>query len=436
MQLRRFNDIIAIKTPQEIVGFHARNLELAEVSIEAWNEMTPYEFMSSSIPVTDAPQNPNEALLEIQEWNKSENDQVTTSSVPNYVNHITINVTQVCNLHCTYCAAAGDGTYGDPVKKISIEKTLPQLKYLISKVPSGGNFKINFLGGEPLLYPEAIESIADYAKKETQDKNISLTFSIVTNGTLLSNKNIALLSKLKAHVTISFDGTPTQHDQVRKTISGKGSSPQILEGLQNLISEKVGSIGLSAVVGSEDTNLMNAYEFFSNLKIDWFEFNFEYSEKNMEIQKKYLDQLSQILLKAFEKGGEKELRRFRFINHYFDQLDQQKRIENHCGAGKSYLMIDARNKIYSCHWDVNSPNEEVGSHTEIDFKKIDQYKKNLIEKHNCQTCWARFMCGGGCMYINKSNMGDKSTKDPLFCERIRYIIAMALFYYYKSKAVA
>ena len=37
MELRRYKDILAIKSPQgDMVGFHARNMEVAELSSELW----------------------------------------------------------------------------------------------------------------------------------------------------------------------------------------------------------------------------------------------------------------------------------------------------------------------------------------------------------------------------------------------------------------
>ena len=122
------------------------------------------------------------------------------------------------------------------------------------------------------------------------------------------------------------------------------------------------------------------------------------------------------------------------FDHYFKMLDSQQRIENHCGAGKSYLMVDAKNRLYSCVWDANNKKDLVGQNEQLDSEALAKYSKPLIELNNCQTCWARFLCGGGCMHINKSHSGNKNQKNILFCERTRSLILTALLYYKRARA--
>ena len=180
-KLKRYQDIIAFEEidPNGLsryVGFHASNLEVAEVSKEAFDEMSEITVSDGEIPAIKKTLDV-EAHDQLSDWNNEVNADARSGEISFEIRSITLNVTQVCNLKCTYCAAGGDGTYGDPVTRISIEKTLPQLKFLIAGIKPNRKFHISFVGGEPLLYPEGIQAIYDYVVEETKAKNITPTIT-------------------------------------------------------------------------------------------------------------------------------------------------------------------------------------------------------------------------------------------------------------------
>lgn len=439
--LRRHQDIIAFEetNPQDLkpryIGFHASNLELAEISKEAFDEMTPINTQTGEIPPFKKTLDV-EAFDQLQTWNNEVNNDARSGKIGFEIRSLTINVTQVCNLHCTYCAAGGDGTYGDPVTRISVEKTLPQLKFIIDSMKPGRKFHITFVGGEPLLYPEGIKAIYDYVNEYAQAKNIFPIFSVVTNATVITEKVLDIFKNIKVHITVSLDGDKETNDVLRPTKTGASSTALTLDGIKKLhiIKDSLQSMGISAVFNEMNQNILDSYNFFNTLRPDWVEFTFAYSQDNPAIQAKYIEQMNAIADVAWAQGGEAELRKIKTFEHYFGLLDSQQKVENHCGAGKSYLMMDAKNKLYTCPWVVGDPEEVVGEGNILDFDKLEKYQKPLIVLNNCQTCWARYLCGGGCMYIHKAHTGDKHTKDILFCDRTRSLILTALLYYKKARA--
>ncbi len=440
MKLKRYQDIIAFEELQSnsqprYIAFHANNLEIAEISAEAFQEMSAIDVRTGEIPQDTLPKDA-EAFEQLQTWNSEVNHEARQGKINFGIRSLTINVTQVCNLKCTYCAAGGDGTYGDPVTRISIEKTLPQLKYFIEALPAGRKFTISFVGGEPLLYPEGIKAIYDYVTEIAAHKNIQPVFSVTTNATVITDKVLDIFKKINIHVTVSLDGDKNVNDVLRPTRSGTGSTEMTLDGLKKLHSIKnhLGSLGISGVFNEAHQNIIDSYRFFLTLDPDWVEFNFAYSQNNQDLQAKYIDQMSQIAGLAWQKGEETALRKIKTFDHYFTLLDNQQKIENHCGAGKSFLMMDAKNQLYTCPWVVGDPDEVVGQGLTLNMEKLEKYQKPLITLNNCQTCWARYLCGGGCMYIHKAHTGSKHTKDNLFCERTRSLILTALLYYIKARA--
>jgi uncharacterized protein len=412
------------------LGFHAQRLEVAELSEEAWVGLGEGTVSS-------------DGLEAVKSW--SHETKLLSKSTPatkkSYVKSLSINVTQVCNLHCVYCAAGGDGTYGAPTKKIAVEKTLPQIQWLIERVPTDGSFSINFLGGEPLLYPEALSAIGEYAKSLASERNIRVSFNVVTNGTLFTEKSIAELKKINCAITLSLDGPAEINDLVRPGLSGKGVTLKILEGLQFLLRDRknLGSIGVQAVFGQHNTEVIKAYVFFRELGLDWYEFNYDQTNSDSISSSKFEKELKQVAEIAVAHGTtskETELRKIKFFDQIFSYLDGQKGTQNFCGSGSSYLVIDAQNRAFTCPWEVNDLKMAVGLGSDLNLEKIQHLKTSQIEANNCGSCWARYLCGGGCMYAHKKVTGNKHKPDPNYCERTRNLISTAIMHYESFRGLA
>jgi uncharacterized protein len=306
----------------------------------------------------------------------------------------------------------------------------------LGKLNAGDEFRLTFLGGEPLLYPEALLLLSDYTREIAAQKNIRVQFVVVTNGTQFSERNIAILTKMKADITISIDGAAEINDELRPNKGGKGVTKEVVQGLRRLLDFKMqlGRIGLSGVFGSQNTDLKSAYMFYNEFAVDWFDFTYDHLEKREEVNQQFLNSLLEVAALAFAKGGEKELRRIKIFDHYFQAFESQHKNKNYCGAGKSFLMIDARNQIYTCPWVVGDPKEVVGQGTSLFQDRLASYTQDLIEQNNCHNCWARFVCGGGCMFLHKNKTGDKHQVDSNFCTRTRTLIAASLLYYESSRS--
>ncbi|UOF00906.1 radical SAM/SPASM domain-containing protein [Bdellovibrio reynosensis] len=440
MQLRRHKDIIAIKNGANApVAFHARNLEVASVSEEVWASMAPTTFdngfvmnMLSSEKGVNA-----EAYSSLEGWDLENSSSVATRNFGSSVTSITLNVTQLCNLHCTYCAAGGDGTYGDPVTKITVEKTLPQIEFFLNKLGGNSSFTITFLGGEPLLYPDALKAIADHAKTVGAAKGIKTNFNVITNGTLINDKCLEILTSIQANITVSIDGPPENQDKARPQKNGEGSSKAALAGLEKLLSRQsdLGKILIHAVFSKKNLEVEKAYRFFSEFPVNAFEFTFDITEADPSANSIFMNEMARVAELAYSRGGEAELRKISLFDGYFNALDEQQRTENHCGSGKSLLSIDSNNKIFACPLDVGQKNNQVGLAQDIDSDKLAELQSPLIEKNNCQTCWARYLCGGGCMFVHKTLTGNKHRKHISFCERTRYLISLTVLYYEHSRGL-
>ena len=110
-------------------------------------------------------------------------------SVVNY------HITNHCNYRCAYCFGKFDGQENpsfDKAKRI-VDNIASYFK--ANQIPTG---RINFAGGEPMLYPH-LDDLINYAHL------LGISVSIVTNGSLLTPERIRSWKGLVSCIGISID---------------------------------------------------------------------------------------------------------------------------------------------------------------------------------------------------------------------------------------
>ena len=121
---------------------------------------------------------------------------------------LSVELTNICNLHCSYCVRGEDALYHTPAQFFSpelFESIVSQARQAI------GITHVNFTGGEPTLHPR-FDKILEIA--ESND----LKVSFVTNGWNFEKIWPKLLAHRSAitHVAFSLDGpTREKHDEWR-----------------------------------------------------------------------------------------------------------------------------------------------------------------------------------------------------------------------------
>ena len=427
---KAYGNIVAFKiSEKKILGFHVDNMQVAELDPNIWNLIDQKAFTAKLAPIE------NEMLDEVILWSGEKDPAVTDSHIQQKVRALSINVTQVCNLRCTYCAADGDGTYGSKVTKIDISKITPQIELMLKGVGDNERFSINFIGGEPLIYPAALEAIAEFTNALAHARGIRVRYDLTTNATLVTSVVAEMLAKHCVNVTVSLDGPAEMNDLARPMLGGAGSTEKCLNGIVELfkVHDHLGSLNVHSVFGAHNTEVFNTYIFLQKFKWDTIFFTYATGAEDEIYSPLYLKELFRTADYAFKLGGEAALRKISQFNDYFQILDSQKRIHNYCGAGKSVLQIDTQGKFYACNWFVGDKKEELGSGLNLDQEKVSKYAEPLVKLNGCGDCWAKYICGGGCMFVHRTRTQDKHKKDPEFCARTRSIIQKGLEYYEESR---
>jgi uncharacterized protein len=70
-----------------------------------------------------------------------------------------------------------------------------------------------------------------------------------------------------------------------------------------------------------------------------------------------------------------------------------------CGAGAGYLGVSADGELAACHRFVGDEDGAMGSlATGVDRERQADWlaKRHVHRQEPCRSCWARYLCGGGC----------------------------------------
>ena len=112
-----------------------------------------------------------------------------------------------CNYDCVYCFEKDRFVY----KKMSDETIDKVCSFIINSAENNPMLKIikvNWFGGEPLLYKSIIKEISNTLMGYCEKRGVKYTASIVTNGRFLDPDTASMLKKLNVcSVQLSFDGT-------------------------------------------------------------------------------------------------------------------------------------------------------------------------------------------------------------------------------------
>ena len=193
----------------------------------------------------------------------------STDALPHYcencLSSMVLQVTQQCNLRCSYCAYSGayhNRTHNSA--RMSFETAKKAINFYIARSRESNRLHLGFYGGEPLLEFDLMKRCVDYIKQSVEGK--TLTFGITTNATLLTDEKIKFLHDNNFYLTISIDGSKQEHDACRVFSDGSGSFDIVMHNIRRikeLYPEYARKIMISTVV-SPKYELNHVLEYFDS----------------------------------------------------------------------------------------------------------------------------------------------------------------------------
>lgn len=323
-----------------------------------------------------------------------------------------------CNFNCLYCMQHEFKT--DNVVNLSYNTDIIEfIKLYACKQPDDNPLRIIFFGGEPLLYFETLKDII------LNLKDVNINYSIITNGSLLTDEIIEYLNSNNICVSVSWDGKTTKLSRlidvfetnkenifkldnfyISSVLNAYNSPKSVLDDILNISNEYNALYDTNKFIGF---NLDNLYD-LGNCNKDVFNINFDkYREDILDIITRYINDQ--------ENCSETE---FVYINNIIDMIKSYQEYDEEsnnkqyspCMNGIKVLNLDLQGNLYLCHNNLDKKLGTIYSSVDEYMEKYFTYNKNFkFYVENCVECPIRFCCDGGCMLLSEDE------KKNYFCKQ-------------------
>lgn len=321
------------------------------------------------------------------------------------VKALCLHIAHTCNLNCEYCFAS-QGKYHGERALMSFEVGKQAIDFLIANSGSRHNLEVDFFGGEPLMNFDVVKQIVAYARSIEKEHNKNFRFTLTTNGMLIDDDVIEFANKECHNVVLSLDGRKEIHDNLRKSINGKGSYDIIVPKFQKFVKMR-GNKGyyMRGTFTHNNTDFTN--DIFHMADLGFTELSMEpvvckptdkyaLTESDLPTLYEQYEILAKEMLKRKKEGKP--------ITFYHYMIDLKggpciyKRISG-CGSGTEYLAVTPWGELFPCHQFVGDSKYSMGdvwkgvTNTEMQncFKC-----QNAYAREKCKDCWAKLYCSGGC----------------------------------------
>ncbi|MDO5412843.1 MAG: thioether cross-link-forming SCIFF peptide maturase [bacterium] len=353
------------------------------------------------------------------------------------VKALCLHVAHTCNLNCSYCFASQGKYHGDRAL-MSFEVGKRALDFLIENSGHRTNLEVDFFGGEPLMNWDVVKQLVAYARTQEEPHHKKFRFTLTTNGMLIDDDVIDFANREMSNVVLSLDGRKEIHDRLRVDYAGNGSYDRIVPRFQKLVASRGGKNyymrGTFTHANPDFTK-----DVFHMADLGFTELSMEpvvcapgdpaaLTAEDLKIVKEQYELLAKDMLRR-----EKEGKPITFYHYMLDLTGGPcvyKRISG-CGSGTEYMAVTPWGDLYPCHQFVGEEKYKLGNiwdgvtNTALreDFRACNAYARK-----ECDDCWARLYCSGGCAanayHATGSIRGVYEAGCELFKKRIECAIMM------------
>lgn len=363
------------------------------------------------------------------------------------VSQMTLQVTQGCNLRCKYCIYSEDINQhqrSHSSKSMDWETAKKAVDFLYAHSIDSEHVTIGFYGGEPLLALPLIRQVVAYSKELFDGKEISYT--ITSNGTLLTDEIMRFLADEEIGLMISLDGPKEIHDKNRVFAGGGGTFDTIMKNLatfKEIAPDYFNKIQFSMVMDpSNDFDCINeitvSAKDFNQHNINAAIVDRDYDEEEVVFSSEYIwksrYQNFLAFLSIFGRFPEEQvsaisrnisaalLQDAEFLD-IFGPLHQVDVPSGPCIPGQMRLFVNVDGNLFPCERvSETSPVMCIGT-LEAGFnieKAVNLLNVGAITKEACRNCWALRHCSS---CAKKADVG-KETLSPQYklshCESVRF----------------
>jgi uncharacterized protein len=346
-----------------------------------------------------------------------------------------LNVTNQCNLACTYCYEYSedkivDTENGLKPKFMSEETARQSVEFMLKESGDNKVAHITFFGGETLLNFPVLKQTIAYARQRGAELGKAVDFSLTTNGTLLKPEIIEFLAENQVGVTISIDGPREVQDKFRVFHNGTGSYDVVAPKIKELLKRHTSRpIGARVTLTSGKMDIKRIYTHLTE-EMGFWEVGFapvttSPTRGHAISDAGYDDMLGQFRDLAYEfleASVQNRHHGFSNVKETLEELHKGVSKAFPCGAGLGLLGVATDGDVALCHRFAGSDAHKLGTVADgIDRSAQRAFLEthHIANKTDCSTCWARPLCSGGCYHEAHTRYGETIRPNLHYCDWIR-----------------
>lgn len=311
-----------------------------------------------------------------------------------------------CNFKCTFCSQAS--TRSSQNFEALNPATFPlidKLQDLLRDHPAESEMRIEFWGGETLIYWSTVETLA----REIRKRWPKIQLLLFTNGSLLKREIVESLVELRVHVVISHEGAK-QLDLRGREVPEK-SRKLIQELHQRLF--PYGLLSFNMTLGKDNFRLKETrrqLSQFFEIPLNEVLLNFDvlmifdemsrrFHLKNpVEIQEFTRDIFNELKSLGLESNWIPFLREnildfLTLLAHPRPSLFQK------CSMDRpDSLAIDMKGNVLTCQNTTAASGHKIGHLDQFDEISLST-STHWTRRESCQKCPVVALCRGSCMYL-------------------------------------
>lgn len=319
----------------------------------------------------------------------------------------------LCNLRCKYCF------YEDEAQKredaslgvMSRETAERLIRSAYEAAEPGGAVSFAFQGGEPTVAGlEFFRFFVDTARRE-QSGQISISFSIQTNGTLLDDAWASFFHDEGFLTGLSIDGAREIHNMYRVDVKGKTTWNRVIRAKRLMEKHKVEYNALCVVTGTLARHPEQTYNSLKRLGFQYIQFiacldpvgelrgQCPWS-LSPEAYGKFLCRVFDLWYADWERGDYHSVRLFDDYIHIL--LGDGAGTCATCGRCGAYFVVEGDGSVYPCdffaldQWRMGRIGENSLTQLAESPKAREFLTWGTEKPAECRECRYAGVCNGGC----------------------------------------
>lgn len=344
--------------------------------------------------------------------------------------HVTLFLTNRCNLRCTYCYAS---TGSNPARDLPFSLAKAGIDCVVANAVRQKRARIDVSfhgGGEPTMNWKVLTAALDYARKLAEGAGLEMGASMASNGVWSPHQRAWLLQNLDS-LSLSWDGIEAVQNAQRPTASGAGSHDAVWQTIDALEAADFSyGIRMTVTADSVDRLAESVSYLLERARPQRIQAEPVYDLGRGREGEQHVEQAA--FVDAFREAH--RIAADRGIELYFSGARIEMLTNRFCRSCGEGFCITPDGDVSACfevtdRQGTMSDSFIIGSYEQggrgfiIDPEKLNGLRERTVETIPwCEGCFARWHCAGDCQHKVQHAWQDGVFRGHARCEITRALL--------------